>query len=101
MRREVQGEQQQSKLRPVLTVFVDAAWRGLEKNSEFKSLPLGATGWKQNLSGLLELTEDATFAQRTGVLQKQPGVHTLSVVLVETRQHPQTLGKQGHNHDVQ
>lgn len=58
-------------------------------------------GCKQNLSGLLKLTENATFAQRTGVLQKQPGVHTLSVVLVKTRQHPQTLRQQGHNDNVQ
>lgn len=38
-----------------------------------------------------ELTEDAAFAQRTGVLQEQPGVDTISVVLVETRQNPETL----------
>lgn len=38
-----------------------------------------------------ELTEDAAFAQRAGVLLQQPGVHAVSVVLVEARQHPQTL----------
>lgn len=38
-----------------------------------------------------ELTEDAAFAQRAGVLLQQPGVHAVSVVLVKTRQHPQTL----------
>lgn len=37
------------------------------------------------------LTEDAAFAQRAGVLLQQPGVHAVSVVLVKTRQHPQTL----------
>lgn len=38
-----------------------------------------------------ELTEDAAFAQRARVLLQQPGVHAVSVVLVKTRQHPQTL----------
>lgn len=40
---------------------------------------------------MCELTEDAALAQRTGVLQQQPGVDTVSVILVKTRQHPQTL----------
>lgn len=44
-------------------------------------------------TGPPELTEDAAFAEGTGVLQQQPGVHALSVVLVKTRQHPQTLAK--------
>lgn len=40
---------------------------------------------------MCKLTEDAALAQRTGVLQQQPGVDTVSVILVKTRQHPQTL----------
>ena len=38
-----------------------------------------------------QCTEYAAFAQGTGVLQDQPGVHAISVVLVVAGQHPQTL----------
>lgn len=47
-----------------------------------------------------QLTEDAAFAQRAGVLQEQPGVDTVSVVLMETRQDPQTLTPHRHTQQV-
>lgn len=46
---------------------------------------------RRPLTVFADAAEDAAFAQRTGVMQQQPGVHTISVVLMETRQHPQTL----------
>lgn len=46
---------------------------------------------KRLLTVFADAAEDAALAQRTGVLQQQPGVDTVSVILVKTRQHPQTL----------
>lgn len=39
----------------------------------------------------LVLTQDVEFAQRAGLLEHQPGVHTVSVKLMFTGQHPEPL----------
>ena len=41
------------------------------------------------------LTQDVEFAQRAGLLEHQPGVHTVSVELMLTGQHPEPLRGSG------
>lgn len=92
VRRPEEAARSETGRRP-LTVPVDAACGGLEETRHFESRVPRHSGPMRSRRAA-RLTEDAALAEGTRVMQQQPGVHAVSVVLVETRQHPQTLRRQ-------